>query len=160
AGTTGSSAAHTEAGRRRTRRARHPGAETRPGPRVAGTRRSMRIRLAHLAQEDSRLPATSDTVGSLTRVVHELTLRLARQHPLVVYSVRHRASDPGLEERDGVRHVRLSPEPDRTVLAAWFRWRNRLGRRLGVAERPYAASPAYYWTYIRRVARRVAADAP
>ena len=120
----------------------------------------MRLRLAHLAQEDSRLPATSDTVGSLTRVVHELTLRLARRQPLVVYSVRHRASDPAVDERDGVRHVRLSPEPDRTLLAAWFRWRNRLGRRLGVAERPYAASPAYYWTYIRRVARRVAADSP
>ena len=28
------------------------------------------LRLAHLAQEDSRLPATRETVGSLTRVVH------------------------------------------------------------------------------------------
>jgi glycosyltransferase involved in cell wall biosynthesis len=117
----------------------------------------MAPRLAHLAQEDSRLPATRDTVGSLTRVVHELTVRIARRWPLDVYSVRHERTDPAFEERDGIRYVRLSPEPDRTVIGGLFRWRNRLGRRIGAGERPYPASGAYYWTYIRRVARRLAA---
>jgi glycosyltransferase involved in cell wall biosynthesis len=118
------------------------------------------MRLAHLAQEDSHLPATVDTLGSLTRVVHELTIRLARYQPLVLYSVHQAATDRPAEERDGIRHVRLSAEPDRTLLAAWFRWRNRIARRLGVTERPYPASSAYYWSYIRRVARHLAAERP
>ena len=116
----------------------------------------MEPRLAHLAQEDSRLPATPDTLGSLTRVVHELTIRLARRWPLVAYSTRHARSDPPEEVRQGVRHVRAFPEPDRTLVAGAFRWRNRVGRRLGLSERPYPASPAYYWTYIRRVCRHLA----
>jgi glycosyltransferase involved in cell wall biosynthesis len=112
--------------------------------------------LAHLAQEDSRLPATPGTLGSVTRVVHELTLRLARRWPLIVYSTRQERSDAAEEARHGVRHVRFSPEPDRTLVAGAFRWRNRVGRRLGLPERPYPASPAYYWTYIRRVCRHLA----
>jgi glycosyltransferase involved in cell wall biosynthesis len=118
------------------------------------------FRLAHLAQEDSRLPATRETVGSLTRVVHELTSRLARRWPVVVYSARHETADRAEEEQDGIRHVRFFPEPDRTLGAGWFRWRNRVARRLGVAEVPYPRSPAYYWTYIRRVARHVGATRP
>ena len=118
------------------------------------------LRLAHLAQEDSRLPATRDTVGSLTRVVHELTSRLAQRWPVVVYSARHETADPGDEQRAGIRHVRFFPEPDRTLGAGWFRWRNRVARRLGVAEVPYPRSVAYYWTYIRRFARHVAVTRP
>ena len=118
----------------------------------------MPYRLAHLAQEDSRLPATAGTLGSVTRVVHELTLRLARRWPLVVYSTRHERSDPAVEERQGLRHVRFFPEPDRTLVAGAFRWRNRLGRRLGLPERPYPASRAYYWTYVRRVCRHLAQE--
>jgi len=113
-------------------------------------------RLAHLAQEDSRLPATPGTLGSLTRVVHELTIRLGQRWPLVAYSTRHERSDPAEEERQGVRHVRVFPEPDRTLVAGAFRWRNRVGRRLGLPERPYPASRAYYWTFIRRVCRHLA----
>src|SRR5207244_540426 len=116
--------------------------------------------VALLAQEDSRLPATSDTLGSLTRVVHELSLRLARRYALTVYSARHETADPPEEERGTIRYVRFFPEPDSTLLPTWFRWRTRVGARLGVPERPYPASRAYYWTYIRRVARRVAADRP
>jgi glycosyltransferase involved in cell wall biosynthesis len=117
-------------------------------------------RLAHLAQEDSRLPATPDTLGSLTRVVHELTLRLARRWPLVVYSTRHERADAAVEDRHGIRHVRFFTEPDRTLVASVFRWRNRVGRRLGLGERPYPASPVYYWTYLRRVARHLAQTDP
>ena len=73
------------------------------------------LRLAHIAQEDSRLPATDDTLGSLTRVVHELTTRLARRGPLVLYSTRRESSDAADEQRDGIRHVRFSPEPDPTL---------------------------------------------
>ncbi|HJQ84602.1 MAG TPA: glycosyltransferase family 4 protein [Candidatus Binatia bacterium] len=120
----------------------------------------MPARLAHVAQEDSRLPATADTVGSLTRVVHELSVRIARRWPLVLYSARHQPSDQAEEERDGIRHVRFSAGADRTFVAEWFRWRNRLGRRLGLPEAPYPGSRAYYWTYIRRVARHLAGVRP
>ncbi|HLY36968.1 MAG TPA: glycosyltransferase, partial [Candidatus Binatia bacterium] len=118
------------------------------------------LRLAHLAQEDSRLPATRETVGSLTRVVHELTSRLALRWPTVVYSARHEKTDRAEEQLEGIRYVRFFPEPDRTLGAGWFRWRNRVARRLGVAEVPYPRSAAYYWTYIRRVARHVAVTHP
>ena len=118
------------------------------------------LRLAHIAQEDSRLPATAETLGSLTRVVHELTVRLARRWPLVLYSTRHERSTPAEEERDGIRHVRFSPDPEPRLLAEYFRWRNRIGRRLGLPERRYPASRAYYWSYIRRVARHAAAERP
>ncbi len=120
----------------------------------------MSHRLAHLAQEDSRLPARPETLGSLTRVVHELSVRLARRWPLVVYSARHDSTDPPEESVEGVRHVRFSSELDRTLVAGVFRWRNRIGRRLGLGERPYPASHAYYWTYLRRVCRHLAQLAP
>jgi len=118
------------------------------------------LQLAHIAQEDSRLPATSDTLGSLTRVVHELTIRLARRWPLVLYSTRHERSAAADERRDGIRHVRFSPEPEPRLFMEYFRWRNRIGRRLGMAERRYPASRAYYWSYIRRVARHAAGERP
>ena len=118
------------------------------------------LRLAHIAQEDSRLPATADTLGSLTRVVHELTVRLARRWPLVLYSTRHERSTPAEERRDGIHHVRFSPDPEPRLLAQYYRWRNRIGRRLGLPERRYPASRAYYWSYIRRVARHAAAERP
>lgn len=118
------------------------------------------LRLAHIAQEDSRLPATADTLGSLTRVVHELTVRLARRWPLVLYSTRHERSTPAEERRDGIHHVRFSPDPEPRLLAEYYRWRNRIGRRLGLPERRYPASRAYYWSYIRRVARHAAAERP
>src|SRR5438445_660765 len=87
----------------------------------------MPTRVALLAQEDSRLPATSDTLGSLTRVVHELSLRLARRYAVTVYSARHETADPPEEERGTIRYVRFFPEPDRTLLPTWLRWRNRGG---------------------------------
>src|SRR5207253_11160020 len=91
---------------------------SRPGG-CRGSRRPM-LRLAHLAQEDSRLPATRDTVGSLTRVVHELTSRLARRWPVVVYSARHETTDRAEDAHGGIRYVRFFPEPDRTFGAGWF----------------------------------------
>jgi glycosyltransferase involved in cell wall biosynthesis len=118
------------------------------------------LRLAHIAQEDSRLPATAETLGSLTRVVHELTIRLARRWPLVLYSTRHERSAAADERLDGIRHVRFSPDPEPRLFMEYFRWRNRIGRRLGIAERRYPASRAYYWSYIRRVARHAAAERP
>src|SRR5262245_15685907 len=118
------------------------------------------LRLAHIAQEDSRLPATADTLGSLTRVVHELTIRLARRWPLVLYSTRHERSAAPDERRDGIRHVRFSPDPEPRLFMEYFRWRNRIGRRPGMADRRYPASRAYYWSYIRRVARHAAAERP
>jgi glycosyltransferase involved in cell wall biosynthesis len=120
-------------------------------------RAAMAPRVAHLAQEDSRLPARPTSIGSLTRVVHELSRRLAARFPLTVYSVRH-DGDPREEEREGVRHVRCPAGFDRDLVAGWFRWRNRVGRHLGVPERAYAASAVYHYTYIRRIAARLAAD--
>jgi glycosyltransferase involved in cell wall biosynthesis len=99
-------------------------------------------------------------LGSVTRVVHELIARLARRWPLVVYSARHDWTDPPDEVGQGIRHVRFSPELDRTFVAGVFRWRNRLGRRLGFGEQLYPASQAYYWTYLRRVCRHLAQLAP
>ena len=119
----------------------------------------MPFRLAHLAQEDSRLPARPGSLGSLTRVVHELTRRLARDHPVILLSTRH-DDDPAEEQLDGIRHLRFAAGPDRALLESCFRWRTRLGRRVGLPERPFAGSALYYWSYIRRVAARLATEAP
>jgi len=117
------------------------------------------FRLAHLAQEDSRMPARPESIGSLTRVVHELTRRLAQTHPLTVVSTRL-PGDTDEEHRDGIHHVRVPAGIDRRLLVSYFRWRNRLGRRLGIVERPYPGTRVYLYSYARRVARRLARAAP
>jgi len=105
------------------------------------------------------MPARPDSFGSLTRVVHELTSRIGRRHPLLVVSTRH----PGDAERevvDGIRHVRVPIGVDRDVLVPYFRWRNRIARRLGATERPYPGTRLYLSSYIRRIARELVAEAP
>jgi glycosyltransferase involved in cell wall biosynthesis len=113
--------------------------------------------LGHLAQEGSRLPLPRHGLGSVSRVVQELSLRLARRYPLTVYSTR-RAGDAVEEEAGGVHHVRLPAGTERAVLGEYYRWRNRIGRHLGLRERQFAGSPGYFYSYIRRVARRAAQD--
>jgi len=115
--------------------------------------------LAHLAQEDSHLPPGPEHIGSVTRVVHELTVRLARRHPLILGAVHH-PGDVREEEANGVRYLRFGKGADTAVLGSLYRWRNRIGRWFGIEERPYAASRAYFHTYIRRVARRLAREDP
>ncbi len=117
------------------------------------------MRLAHIAQEDSRLPPGPASLGSLTRVVHELTTRLARRQPLTVYATRF-ADDAAEERRGDVRYVRVPAGRDTELFRFCYRWRNRIGRRVGLDERPFASTAAYYRSYIRRIARRVAGDRP
>jgi spore coat protein SA len=117
------------------------------------------FRLAHLAQEDSRMPARPETIGSLTRVVHELTQRLGRAYPLTVVSTQQ-PGDPADEQRDGIHHLRIPAGVDRRVLVSYFRWRNRLGRRVGIVERPYPGTSVYFYSYVRRAARRLAREQP
>ena len=119
----------------------------------------MAARLAHLGQEDSHLPPGPEHIGSLTRVVHELTVRLARRYPLILGAVHH-PGDAREEHANGVRYVRFRSGADTAVLASLFRWRNRIGRLCGVEEYPYPSSSAYFYTYIRRVARRLAREDP
>jgi glycosyltransferase involved in cell wall biosynthesis len=115
------------------------------------------VRLAHVAQEGSRLPPEAATLGSLTRVVHELTRRLGTRRALTVVSTRSPGDAPA-ETCGGIRHLRFAPGPGHAALASYFRWRNRLGRRLGLHERPFPASRAYFHSYIRRIADALATD--
>jgi glycosyltransferase involved in cell wall biosynthesis len=112
-----------------------------------------------VAQEDGRLPARPGALGSVMRVVEEITRRVGRRAPLVVASTRH-PGDAACERVDGVEHVRVAAGLDRDALAAWYRTRNRLARRLGARERHLVASPLYYAGWIRRVARALAAARP
>ncbi|HZP41725.1 MAG TPA: glycosyltransferase family 4 protein [Candidatus Binatia bacterium] len=119
----------------------------------------MAARVAHIAQEDCRLPPRAASLGSITRVVHELTVRSRRRFDTTVVSTRWRGDAPE-EDSDGLRYVRIPAGLDAALLQRYFRLRNRLARRLGVAERFYAASPLYYGRYVRRIARRLARAAP
>jgi spore coat protein SA len=110
--------------------------------------------LAHIAQEDCRLPASPRSVGSLTRVVHELSLRIARRWPLLLVSTRF-DGDPAEELVDGILHRRFAAGADQTAAATWFRWRNRLARRLGWREQAHAASTLYHRSWIGRIARHL-----
>jgi glycosyltransferase involved in cell wall biosynthesis len=111
-------------------------------------------RIVHLAQEDSRLPPGPESLGSLTRVVHELTTRLARRQPLTLVSTRG-PGDAAEGQRDGIRDLRFAPGTDATVLKWCFAWRNRLARRLGQNDRHFAASPLYFRSWIRAIAARL-----
>jgi glycosyltransferase involved in cell wall biosynthesis len=115
------------------------------------------VRLAHVAQEGSRLPPGPATLGSLTRVVHELTRRLGSRRALTVVSTRS-PGDAAVETCGAIRHLRVAPGPEQAVVASYFRWRNRLGRRLGLGERPFPASLAYFHSYIRRIADGLATE--
>jgi glycosyltransferase involved in cell wall biosynthesis len=114
----------------------------------------MAPRIVHLAQEDSRLPPAPASLGSLTRVVHELTTRLARRQPVTLVSTRYR-DNLAEEQRDGIRDLRFARGTDAAALKAYFAWRNRIARRLGLAERHFAASPLYFRSWIRRIAARL-----
>lgn len=105
------------------------------------------------------MPRRPGAIGSLTRVADEITRRLGRRAPLVVASTRQ-AGDAARERVGDVEHVRVAPGLERALLAAWYRTRNRVARRLGVAERHFAASPLYYRRWIRGVARELAAARP
>ena len=91
-------------------------------------------RLAHLAQEDSHLPPGPEHIGSLTRVVHELTVRLARRYPVILGSVRY-AGHRREERANGIRYLRFPRGADTTIMASAFRWRNRILRRPSAAAR-------------------------
>src|SRR5207245_2139309 len=78
----------------------------RPAGCLSGPVPPMVPRLAHLAQEDSHLPPGPEHIGSLTRVVHELTVRLARRYPVILGSVRY-AGHRREERANGIRYLRF-----------------------------------------------------
>jgi glycosyltransferase involved in cell wall biosynthesis len=114
----------------------------------------MPCRLAHLAQEDSRLPPRQVSLGSLTRVVHELTVRLGRRWPTTVLSTRF-PGDAAEERADGLRHLRFPRGADAVLLAGAYGLRNRIGRRLGLPDALFPASRLYHRRWVGRVARHL-----
>ena len=117
------------------------------------------MRIGFVAQPTDVVPSVHG--ASIALWIDATATRLAEQHSVTVYS---RRTDHYVDsdERDGVRHVRVSTGRDERIIA-YLRRLERLLRRvfrrkIDLFFSYYYFSRVYYWYYVRRICDLAVAD--